>query len=232
MGSGIRASARPTLRVIAVVLAASVFAAASAGLASARTTRHLRAMATTHVDAVATPHLDAVARALNHRAPGTERKVWWMTRGNTLPAGWLLQTPNCWGRLSCGVPPPGGAEFLKRIAELISQARFSVDFAGLFPPPSGGFEQAIVNGLIEAKHRGHRPTVRILLGTPPGHPHKLPSAYIDGFCDASVAACQSRPPTCRRTVGWWPPRGITRSFSMSMAAPRSSAGPTGGAPTI
>ncbi len=167
-GPGTRASARPMLRVMAAMLAASVFAAASAGVAAAR----------------ATPHLDAVASALNHRAPGTEDKVWWMTRGNTLPAGWLLQTPNCWGGLSCSVPPPGGAAFLKRIAELISRARVSVDFAGLFPPPSGGFEEAIVKGLIESKHRGHRPTVRILVGTPPGRPHRLPSAYLNGLLHA------------------------------------------------
>ena len=172
MGPGTQASTtrvrRGATRVLAGIFAVLLFVAGSAQGASASATRHL----------------DAVATALRQRAPGTEGKVWWISRGNSLPAGWLLQTPNCWGRLSCSVPPPGGVQFLQRITELISQARASIDLAGLFPPPSGGFEHAIVKGLIEAKQRGHRPTVRILMGTPPGNPHRRPSAYINGLSHA------------------------------------------------
>ena len=128
--------------------------------------------------ASSTPHLNYVAIGLRHHAPRTEGKVWWISHGNGLPAGWLLQSLNCWGALSCSVPPPGGQVFLNRITELISHARHSVDFAGLFPPPDGRYEQAIIKGLREAKHRGLRPTVRILIGTPPAKFHKHPGPYI------------------------------------------------------
>lgn len=128
--------------------------------------------------ASSTPHLDYVAVALRHHAPGTEGKVWRITHGNTLPANWLLQTPNCWGELNCGQPPPGGRVFLDRITQMLSGAQISVDFAGLFPPPNGLFRQAIVNGLKQAIANGHRPTVRILIGTFPGNMFSRPAAYV------------------------------------------------------
>jgi phosphatidylserine/phosphatidylglycerophosphate/cardiolipin synthase-like enzyme len=152
--------------VVAAAIAASSLCAPAGALASS------------------TPHLDYVARYLRARAPGTEGKVWWISYGNTLPAGWLLQTPNCWGRLTCGVPPPGGDVFLQRITALVSNARVSVDFAGLFPPPNGRFEQAIIKGLRKAKERGYRPTIRILVGTPPANFHRHPTTYIARLSEA------------------------------------------------
>ena len=128
--------------------------------------------------ASSTPHLDAVAAVLHHRAPGTEGKVWWRTQDSTLPADWLLQTPNCWGMLHCGKPPPGGSVFLTRITQILSQAQVSVDFAGLYPPPNGLFRQAIVNGLKQAIANGHRPMVRILIGTYPGNLFNRPNSYV------------------------------------------------------
>jgi phosphatidylserine/phosphatidylglycerophosphate/cardiolipin synthase-like enzyme len=132
----------------------------------------------------ATPHIDAVAHELNHRSPGTEGKVWWISHGNSLPGDWLLQTPNCWGQLQCGTDlPPGAGPILSRITQMVAGAQRSVDFAGLWPPPDGRFRDAIVAGLRQALQAGHRPTVRILLGTPPlqfgaGHFHNWFHAFV------------------------------------------------------
>jgi phosphatidylserine/phosphatidylglycerophosphate/cardiolipin synthase-like enzyme len=116
-----------------------------------------------------TPYLDAVAKQLRVRAPGTENKVWWFSLGNGLGASWLLQTPYCWGQLSCGQPPPGGAAILSRLTAIIADAQVSVDIADLYQPPDGQFETAIVDGLKEG-HRDHPnrvPQVRVLAGTYP-----------------------------------------------------------------
>ena len=142
------------------------------------------AIAPASASASATPYLDYVAAQLQHRSPGTEGKVWWISHRNTLPAGWLLQTPSCWGKLACGEPPPGGNAFVQRITELISHARVSVDFAGLFPPPTGPFQEAIIAGLKKARADGHRPLVRFLLGTPPGNGFRSPSRYLKEVADA------------------------------------------------
>src|SRR5690349_22462981 len=117
----------------------------------------------------ATPHIAAVAHALHVRNPGTEGKVWWLSRDNTLPKGWLLQGPDCWNAPTCGPGPlpPGAGPYLTRMAQLIGGARETVDFAGPWPPPDGRFRQAIVDGLRETAAAGHHPTVRFLFGTPP-----------------------------------------------------------------
>jgi hypothetical protein len=114
-----------------------------------------------------TPYLDHVAKELEARAPGTKGKVWWISQRNTLPPGWLLQTPNCWGFLACSQPPPGANAFLRRVTEMIAGAQVSVDFSGLYPPPDGRFLDAIVDGLNAARANGHRPTIRMLIGRPP-----------------------------------------------------------------
>ncbi len=128
--------------------------------------------------ASATPYLNRVAAALRHHAPGTEGKVWWISRGNKLPSGWLLQTPDCWGSLHCGQPPPGGVAFLERVTQMVAGAQRSVDFAGLFPPPEKLFRKAIVAGLRQAIQRGYRPTVRFLIGVFPGRPFDRPGPYV------------------------------------------------------
>jgi phosphatidylserine/phosphatidylglycerophosphate/cardiolipin synthase-like enzyme len=116
----------------------------------------------------ATPHIDAVSHALDERNPGTQGKVWWMSRRNTLPANWLLQTPNCWGQTTCGQGlPPGAAPILSRMTQMIAGARRSVDITGLWPPPDGRFRDAIVDGLRQAVAAGRKPTVRVIVGTPP-----------------------------------------------------------------
>jgi phosphatidylserine/phosphatidylglycerophosphate/cardiolipin synthase-like enzyme len=119
-------------------------------------------------DLPATPHIDAVSHALDERNPGTQGKVWWLSRHNTLPPNWLLQTPDCWGEPTCGEGlPPGAAPILKRITQMISGARRSVDISGLWPLPDGRFRDAIVAGLQQAVDAGRTPTVRVIVGTPP-----------------------------------------------------------------
>jgi hypothetical protein len=126
-------------------------------------------------DTVDDSYLTAVARELNQRDPGTQDSLWWLTFGS-LPEKWVLQTPNCWGKLSCETPPPGGTTFLDRMKAMIKSARVSVDIADLAAPtpplfPSGPFQQAIIDGLKEGHeaHPSQIPQVRILVGAyPPG----------------------------------------------------------------
>ncbi len=161
---------RPTFaRRVAVVAVIVVVGALPVGVASADPP---------------TPYLDEIARVLHHRSPGTQGKVWWLSKGNDLPQpgaaspGWLLQSVDCWGKSTCHKPPPGGASFVRKMEEMIAIAEKSVDIADLyqlkpFNPgyPDGGYLDAIVAGL----KRGHRehpnaiPLVRLLLGVfPPG----------------------------------------------------------------
>ena len=122
--------------------------------------------------AAATPYLDFVAATLHASSPGTEGKIWWVSRDSVLPPGWLLQTPDCWGVLRCSEPPAGGAKFLERMAYLISTARESVDVAELYQlsltdgGPEGGFFAAIVRGLRlgHERHPKQEPVVRVLIG--------------------------------------------------------------------
>ena len=115
------------------------------------------------------PHIDAVAASLGEKNPGTEGKIWGISTGNSLPDPWLLQTPDCWGMADCGPGPlpPSAAAITDRITAVIGAAQKSVTIAGLWPPPDGGFRDAIVTGLNDAIAAGHKPTVRYLLGTPP-----------------------------------------------------------------
>lgn len=114
-----------------------------------------------------TPYLDAVATSLRQRNAGTENKVWWLSSGNRLPRGWLLQTPDCWGQLNCARPPRGGADFLRRMTQMIGGAQRSVDIAELYQAPDGRFLDAIVSGLRIARQAGREPVVRILIGVYP-----------------------------------------------------------------
>ncbi len=116
-----------------------------------------------------TPHINAAAAALRDRNPNTEGKIWGISQGNTLPATWLLQTPNCWGKTTCGKGPlpPSAGPITDRITQMIAGAQKSVDFSGLWPPPDGPFRDAIVAGLKKTVAAGNTPTLRFILGTPP-----------------------------------------------------------------
>lgn len=116
-----------------------------------------------------TPHIDAVAAALRERSPGTEGKVWGISTGNSLPDEWLLQTPDCWGAGNCGAGPlpPSAKSITSRMTEIIAGAKKSVELSGLWPPPDGPYRDAIVDGLKQTVAAGNKPTVRVILGTPP-----------------------------------------------------------------
>ncbi len=142
-----------------------------------------------------TPYLGYVAANLRASSPGTEGKIWWVSRDSALPAGWLLQTPNCWGQVQCGQPPPGGASILQRMASLIASARESVDIAELYQlsladgGPEGYFLDAIIRGLRQGHeaHPNQEPLVRVLIG-------KFPA----GFYSADAFARN-----LQRNVGGW-----------------------------
>jgi phosphatidylserine/phosphatidylglycerophosphate/cardiolipin synthase-like enzyme len=116
-----------------------------------------------------TPYLSAVAAQLNARAPGTGAAgLWGISYTNTLPAGWLLQTPNCWGQESCAnAQQRTFGPLTARMQSLVAGALRSVDISQLYGPPNGQFREAIIKGLNEAIARGNRPLVRFLIGTPP-----------------------------------------------------------------
>ncbi|MFF4222573.1 phospholipase D-like domain-containing protein [Streptomyces sp. L500] len=133
----------------------------------------------------ATPHLDAVEKALREVSPGLEGDVWERTEGNRLdasaddPAGWLLQTPGCWGDDKCA-DRPGTKRLLAKITENISQAKRTVDISTLAPFPDGAFQDAIAAGLKAAVASGNKLKVRVLVGAAPVyHINVLPSKYRD-----------------------------------------------------
>ncbi|MDH6133376.1 phosphatidylserine/phosphatidylglycerophosphate/cardiolipin synthase-like enzyme [Kitasatospora sp. MAA4] len=135
--------------------------------------------------ASATPHLDAVEQTLRQVSPGLEGSVWQRTSGNSLdapaddPAGWLLQTPGCWGDPSCA-QRPGTDRLLAKMTGNIAQATRTVDISSLAPFPNGEFEDAIVAGLKASTAAGHHLTVRILVGAAPLYNiSALPSSYRD-----------------------------------------------------
>ncbi|MFJ8041650.1 phospholipase [Kitasatospora sp. NPDC096147] len=132
-----------------------------------------------------TAHLDAVERVLREVAPGLEGTVWQRTEGNRLagtaadPAGWLLQTPGCWGDAGCA-DRPGTRALLARMTADVAAATRTVDLSTLAPFPEGGFKDALVAGLRASVAAGHRPVVRILVGAAPVyHANVLPSRYRD-----------------------------------------------------
>ncbi|MDT0451157.1 phospholipase D-like domain-containing protein [Streptomyces hesseae] len=133
----------------------------------------------------ATPHLDAVEKALREVSPGLEGDVWQRTEGNRLdasaddPAGWLLQTPGCWGDDKCA-DRPGTKRLLAKMTENISQAKRTVDISTLAPFPDGAFQDAIAAGLKAAVASGNKLKVRVLVGAAPVyHLNVLPSKYRD-----------------------------------------------------
>lgn len=164
-------------RFLAVALVSVAACALPAGTASAAPTA---------------PYLDAVARYLNQRSPGTEDNVWWLTEGNVLPEGWLLQTVDCWTRPECSRPAPGMTHILNRMASIVADARKSVDIAQLYQIgslkrpapgyPNGEFFDKIVEGLKEGhkRHPNEVPVVRLLIGLhPPGF--YFPSTFTNAL---------------------------------------------------
>ncbi|MER7757373.1 phospholipase D-like domain-containing protein [Kitasatospora sp. NPDC097643] len=132
-----------------------------------------------------TPHLDAVEQTLRQVSPGLEGTVWQRTAGNALdapagdPAGWLLQTPGCWGDPNC-TDRPGTEQLLARMTSTIAAATRTVDISTLAPFPNGAFQDAIVAGLKAAAAKGNNLQVRILVGAAPLYNiTALPTRYRD-----------------------------------------------------
>jgi phosphatidylserine/phosphatidylglycerophosphate/cardiolipin synthase-like enzyme len=144
------------LRLIAATATVVIFSCA--GIGAARTVTGRRASSF--------PHLDAVTEQLNARAPYTDTAgIWKLTYENTLPQGWLLQTPDCWGRDSCARAEVRTFKpMLERMRAIVGGAQRSVDIANL-GKPNGRFLDAILEGLRDGVEHGHRPFVRILIGT-------------------------------------------------------------------
>lgn len=135
--------------------------------------------------AASAPHLDAVEQTLRQVSPGLEGSVWERTGGNTLAsadgdtAGWLLQTPGCWGDAAC-TKRPGTEQLLAQTTATIGNATRTVDISTLAPFPDGAFQEAIVAGLKKSVSAGHKLKVRILVGAAPVyHLNVLPSKYRD-----------------------------------------------------
>ncbi|MET9402467.1 phospholipase [Kitasatospora sp. NPDC002965] len=217
---------RPSSRRPGRVLRAALATAAATGLLAVVPPTSARAAApapTTLADGdTGTAHLDAVERVLREVSPGLEGTVWQRTEGNSLagagagagagtgaePAGWLLQTPGCWGDATCADRPGTRALLAKMTADVAAATR-TVDVSTLAPFPDGGFEDALVAGLKAAVAAGHRPVVRILVGAAPLYnANVLPSRYRDelvaglGPAAGSVSLNIASMTTSRTAFSW------------------------------
>lgn len=173
-----RRSGRLVRSALAVAAATTLFAAVPPPSA-------LAAPADGAVTDGGTTHLDAVERALREVSPGLEGTVWERTEGNALtsatddPAGWLLQTPGCWGDSGCA-DRRGTRALLARMRADVAAATRTVDVSTLAPFPNGGFQDALVEGLKASAAAGHHLQVRILVGAAPLYnANILPSRYRD-----------------------------------------------------
>ncbi len=102
---------------------------------------------------------DAVKDKLERSAPNS--KAWEYSSKNTLPEGWILQTPNKWGVNPDEITPDHANHLPNAIGDLIATATRFVDIATLYPAPNGLFAGKIKEGLRRA---GANVTVRILVG--------------------------------------------------------------------
>ncbi|MFF2350535.1 phospholipase [Kitasatospora sp. NPDC058115] len=208
---GSRRSGRALRTALAAAAATTLLAVAPAAPAHADSAAAAGATA-----GPAAPHLDAVERVLREVSPGLEGTVWERTEGNGLagaanpagPAGWLLQTPGCWGDASCA-DRPGTRALLAGIAADVSAATRTVDLSTLAPFPDGGFQDALVAGLKASVAAGHRPVVRILAGAAPVyHSTVLPSRYRDelvsrlGSAAGSVSLTVASMTASRTAFSW------------------------------
>jgi len=87
-----------------------------------------------------------------------------LTRGNSLPRDWIVQTPDLWGRRASD-PSPGQSDALvQRLRDLIASAQRRVEITLLAPPPEGRFLDALREALATLAEHGRPVTVRILIG--------------------------------------------------------------------
>lgn len=121
-----------------------------------------------------------------------------LTRGNTLPRDWIVQTPNVWGLKANALPPNHSQGLVQLVHDLIASARQRVDISLLQPAPDGQFLAAIRQALQELAQRGRPIQVRFIIGQYPPDNVDVPGFYkalTDGLSlgrlTISVAAFRS-----------------------------------------
>ena len=113
------------------------------------------------------PILETIYASLQANDPNGDGSAYAFTPDNALPSGWLVQTPNAWGRLSNDVPIGAGSFVADDIEQLVSSAEQFVDITSLYPWPSGAFFDSLVGGLQNIARSGRPVQVRILVGLAP-----------------------------------------------------------------
>jgi phosphatidylserine/phosphatidylglycerophosphate/cardiolipin synthase-like enzyme len=164
--------------------------------------------------AAGTPHLDAVEQVLRAVSPGTEGSVWERTAGNRLaapgstdPAGWVLQTPGCWGDNACK-DRSATTRLTDAMTAAVADATRTVDISSLAPLPDGAFQDAIAAGLRTAAAK-RKIKVRVLVGAAPVfHANVKPEVYRDdlvarlGLAAANVSVSVASMTTSKPGLSW------------------------------
>jgi phosphatidylserine/phosphatidylglycerophosphate/cardiolipin synthase-like enzyme len=121
-----------------------------------------------------------------------------LTRGNTLPRDWIVQTPNSWGLKASALQPGHSEHLVQLVHDLIASARQRVDISLLQPAPDGQFLAAIRQALQELAQRRRPIEVRVIIGQYPPDNVDVPAffkALTDGLdlgrLTVSVAAFRS-----------------------------------------
>jgi phosphatidylserine/phosphatidylglycerophosphate/cardiolipin synthase-like enzyme len=111
-----------------------------------------------------------------------------LTRGNSLPRDWLVQSPDVWGRRSRDVSAGHSDALVLQIRDLVAGAQRQVDIAVLAPPPDARFLGALREALAALAERGRPITVRIIIG-------HYPTAEVDAtaFLKALTAGLEGMP---------------------------------------
>lgn len=121
-----------------------------------------------------------------------------LTRGNTLPRDWIVQTPNIWGLRAAALPKGHSDWLVQLVHDLIASARQRVDISLLQPAPDGAFLAAIRQALQELAQSRRAIEVRVIIGQYPPDNVDVPAflkALTDGIdlgrLTVSVAAFRS-----------------------------------------
>lgn len=118
------------------------------------------------------PYLNCLHEVLKNHYPSSEFGEgigFALTKNNSLPDDWLVQTPGIkyWGKPSADVPFGAGDYVADMIQDMVSKAQHAVDIMTLAPFPNYKFMEAIRKGLSDVIASDNNVTVRILAGRPP-----------------------------------------------------------------
>jgi phosphatidylserine/phosphatidylglycerophosphate/cardiolipin synthase-like enzyme len=100
-----------------------------------------------------------------------------LTRGNTLPRDWIVQSPNQWGRKSADLPPGHSDRLPQLVQDLVGSAQRRVDIALLQPAADGRFRDALRAALQTLAGSGRPVTVRLIVGQYPPQNVDVPAFY-------------------------------------------------------